>query len=329
MYLCRRSGGMPAPRHREVFDPDRIVVVVAVHRHRGRDADRIRRRRRLRACDDLFVACARPAPGRETTAVGIEMRSVNTFSGCWNPGGTLRIADERAHHQARRDEQDRGQRHLRDDERIARAVTLAAFARAARAVLQRRGHLRPRVLQDRDRAEQQAGDHRDREREEQHHRIDRDFVQPRQLRRLQVEQQLDAAIRQRRRRARRRSPRPAATPDINCQATCRASAPSASRMASSCWRASARTRNRLATFAQATSRTRPTVPSRIHSMSPMSPTASIVERPHVRAKLRLVEHLLRQALRHREALVSDGSRRSTSALAWRCVTPGLSRARPW
>ena len=62
--------------------------------------------------------------------------------------------------------------------------------------------------------------------------------------------------------------------DISCQATRRASAPSASRIASSCWRASARTRNRLATFAHATSSTSPTVPSRIHSMVPMSPTTS-------------------------------------------------------
>ena len=27
-----------------------------------------------------------------TTAVGIEMRSVSTSSGCWKPGGTSRIA---------------------------------------------------------------------------------------------------------------------------------------------------------------------------------------------------------------------------------------------
>ncbi len=105
--------------------------------------------------------------------------------------------DEGADHQAGRDEQHGGQRDLRDDQRVARTVTLAAFARSARAVLQRRGHVRPRVLQDRDRAEQQARDQRDTEREEQHDRIERDLVQARQLRRLQVDQQLNAAIRER------------------------------------------------------------------------------------------------------------------------------------
>ena len=51
-------------------------------------------------------------------------------------------------------------------------------------------------------------------------------------------------------------------------------APSAARIASSCWRASARTSNRLATFAQAINKTSPRVPITTHSAVPMSPTMS-------------------------------------------------------
>ena len=109
------------------------------------------------------------------------------------------------------DQQHRGQRDLRDDQRVARAMPLAAFARAARAVLQRRRHVRPRVLQDRNRAEQQAGDERDAEREQQDDRIERDLVEARQLRRLQVEQQSGCRHRPARCRARRRAARSAAT----------------------------------------------------------------------------------------------------------------------
>ena len=100
---------------------------------------------------------------------------------------------------------------LCDDQRVARAVALAAFARAARAVLQRRRHVRPRVLDDRDRAEQQAGADRDRQREQQHDRIERDLVQPRQLRGLQIDEQLDAAVGQRGADGAAERSRPAAT----------------------------------------------------------------------------------------------------------------------
>ena len=51
-------------------------------------------------------------------------------------------------------------------------------------------------------------------------------------------------------------------------------APSAARMASSCWRPSARTSSRLATLAQAISSTTPMVPISTHSTLPRSPTTS-------------------------------------------------------
>ena len=66
--------------------------------------------------------------------------------------------EERAHHQTRRDEQHDRQRDLRHDQRVAGAMALAPVARAAAVLLERVGQLRPRVLQHRDDAEQQAGE---------------------------------------------------------------------------------------------------------------------------------------------------------------------------
>ena len=77
---------------------------------------------------------------------------------------------ERADHQSRADQQHQRQRHLHDDQRAARAVTLAARAGVAAAAAQRRGDVRSGVLEDRNRAEQQAGDDRDDEREQQDRR---------------------------------------------------------------------------------------------------------------------------------------------------------------
>ena len=90
--------------------------------------------------------------------------------------------------------------------------------------------------------------------------------------------------------------------DSSSHAIRRQLAPSAAWIASSCCRPSARTRNRLATLAQAISSTRPTVPSSTHSTRPTSPMTSARQRPDVRPDLHVVEHLPREARRQREAL---------------------------
>ena len=93
--------------------------------------------------------------------------------------------------------------------------------------------------------------------------------------------------------------------DSSSQAIRREPAPSAAWIASSCCLASARTRNRLATLAQAMSRTRPTVPRSTQSTRPTSPMTSADERPDVGADLDVVEHLARESGRHREPIRDD------------------------
>ncbi len=149
----------------EVFHPDRIVVAVAVHRHRRRQRDCLDAADRLDAMRDLLVQARDLIPIGDERRWDREAQRQDGFR-IPEPGRHVADRDERPHHQAGGHEQHRGQRDLRDDQRVARAMTLAAFARSARAVLQRRRHVRPRVLEDRNRAEQQAGDERDAEREE-------------------------------------------------------------------------------------------------------------------------------------------------------------------
>ena len=92
-------------------------------------------------------------------------------------------------------------------------------------------------------------------------------------------------------------------------------APSAARIASSCWRPSARTRNRFATFPQAMSSTTPTAARRIHRISPTLPITSSASGRTFGCSSSLAK--------------TGGSSeimRATSALAWASVTPGFSRA---
>src|SRR6185295_15251433 len=108
-------------------------------------------------------------------------------------------------------------------------------------------------------AKQHAGQERDGEREQQHGAVDRNLIEPRQVGGRQ-------AISRRTPPYARPSPStPPSTPRAmlstsSSRAICALLAPSAARIASSCWRPSARTNRRLATFAQAISRTIPIVP---------------------------------------------------------------------
>ena len=106
-------------------------------------------------------------------------------------------------------------------------------------------------------------------------------------------------------------------------------APSAERSASSDCLPSARTRNRFATLAQAMSITKPTVPSRIHSIGPTSPIAS-TESGRTFGPMRTSSSIFRVkpgGIGNPSA--ATGISRPTSAFAWSSVTPGRSRATPW
>ena len=82
-------------------------------------------------------------------------------------------ADQAANQQAGADEQHAREGDLRDDERVAHPGAAAAFGRSAAGVLQRAGHHRPRRLQRRRHAEDEAGDER-----EDHGEAERGAVRP-------------------------------------------------------------------------------------------------------------------------------------------------------
>ena len=88
---------------------------------------------------------------------------------------------ERADHQARADQQHQRERHLGDDERVARAMTLPAGAGGASAAAKRRFDPWTRIFEHRNRAKQQARCQRQRQREQQHRAVDGDLVDPRDV----------------------------------------------------------------------------------------------------------------------------------------------------
>ncbi len=101
---------------------------------------------------------------------------------------------ERPDHQPRADEQDERERHLHDDERATGAVSLLAVARRAAAHAKRRAELRTGVLEDRNRPEEQCRDERDRQRVKKRRHIDRDRIEPRNVRRRKRRQQAQRAV---------------------------------------------------------------------------------------------------------------------------------------
>ena len=266
---------------------------------------------RLDAAQDLLVhRCHLRRSG--AIAVGMLTRNVRISAGFLKARLDVAHRGEGANHQARRNEQDESQRDLRHHQRVARPMPLAAVARSAAAFLQRVAEIRIRILDDRDQSEQQAGRQRDAEREREHDRIDRDLFETRKLCRIEREEQLNAGVGE---------ASPSTPPamlivnasDINSRITCDRFAPSAMRIASSCWRPSARTRNRLATFAQATSSTMPTVPSRIHSICRCRRPRLRSAAAPLRAELDVVKHLPAESGRQRRVPGSSGS----AARCWR------------
>jgi hypothetical protein len=106
-------------------------------------------------------------------------------------------------------------------------------------------------------------------------------------------------------------------------------APSAARIASSCWRASARTSNRLATFAQAITSTSASVPITTQSAVPTSPTISCFRGWTWGARRAFWNCVKSMPGGVGQAFNQIPNMRATSALACSMVTPGLSRAIPW
>ena len=100
------------------------------------------------------------------------------------------------------------------------------------------------------------------------------------------------------------------------------------RIASSRCRPSARTRNRLATLAQAMSSTSPTVPKRIHRTLPMSPTASCFSGRMYGLRWISSSIFCVKPGGSGNFFSVMGIIRATSALACSRVMPGFNLARP-
>jgi hypothetical protein len=93
---------------------------------------------------------------------------------------------ERSNHQHRAYHEDESQRDLRDDQRAPRRVAFATRRRAARAADRR--HVHDRVLERRDRSEQERRRERDGHGETENDRMNGDFVEPRHVGRADLDE---------------------------------------------------------------------------------------------------------------------------------------------
>ena len=84
---------------------------------------------------------------------------------------------KRANHQPGANQQDERQRDLHDDQSVSRAMLLAALAERASSLAEAGVQMRAGILEDWNRAEQQTGKKRDRERKQKHRHINPDFVE--------------------------------------------------------------------------------------------------------------------------------------------------------
>ena len=163
-------------RARPVLDEDRIVAVESVHRDRGREADG-------RDAGDLFdAACDLLVRPRGLIRI-LDQRLRNRDAQRQHllrpgePGIDAPHCHERANHQARGDEQHHRETNLHDHERIPCPMTLASRAGETAAFLERAGHLRSGELEDGDEAEEHSSQERHGQREQQHHRVNRDLFE--------------------------------------------------------------------------------------------------------------------------------------------------------
>ena len=106
-------------------------------------------------------------------------------------------ADEAADQEAGADQQDAGECDLRHDQRVADEGPFAAPGGSAARVLERAGHARPRRLQRRRQAEDDAGDQRDADGEHERGPVSAHVAQQRDADRIELGQQARAGDRER------------------------------------------------------------------------------------------------------------------------------------
>ena len=311
---------------REVLDENRVVAVESVHRDRARDADRSHPGHLFELAHDLLVR-SHGLLVVSDDRFGNRHAQREDLLGAHESRVDLAHRLEGADHESRADEQHDRERDLGDDQPVARAVPLASGAREAPAFFERRGEVRRRELHHREQPEEQSSQERDREREEQDERIDADLSRAGQPVWRVRDKHTDAGIRQaepddaageRQRQALRQElPRDSTRAGAQRRVDGQFLLP-----------ASARTRNRFATFAHAMSRTSPTVPSSTHNTRPMSPIAS-TENGLTLGPIFTSSNIFRvkpTGIGKRSGITA--MRRATSAFACSNVRPGFRRATP-
>ena len=239
--------------------------------------------RRCAICSCVRANCS---PLRVTSS-GIASWNVCTSSGRVKPGMDLPHGDERPNHQPRDDQQHQGERDFRDDQRVARAEPRRRIARRSAAFLERRG-IGGAESHDRDRAPNSTP-------------VSSEIasVKSSTIGSMPISStrgSLAGAIRRSRPMAAWVNARPqhasresqrAQLSDSSSRAMRPRLAPSAARIASSCWRPSARTRKRFATFAQAMSSTTPTAAEENPEDTPDVAGHVLGQWPDVRPQLEL------------------------------------------
>ena len=170
-------------------------------------------------------------------------------------------------------------------------------------------------------SKQQAGQHRERQREQQGRRIDCDVLDARE----KIGALWTAGAAERHTPGTARRLRPAArgerSPSAEFAARRPQLAPMAARTASSCWRPSALTRSRLATFAQAISSTTPMLPISTQRTLPRLPTTSCLSGRTLGRILASSNSLTLKPGGGGNLVFTMGIMRATSAFAWARVTP--------
>src|SRR5215469_14857211 len=153
---------------------DGVLPQVSVHRYGARESDRRDSRKSGKLVANLLF------DARNAFIAGdFRTRKFNAKCLCVRLNKAridVRQGAEGADHQAGADEQDKGERHLERNQKVARTMALAALAQSAAALAKGCSGSRASIFENWNGAEEQAGENRDGEGEKQDVRIDADVI---------------------------------------------------------------------------------------------------------------------------------------------------------
>ncbi len=136
--LKRRSGAQRALGHGNVLHVERVAVVLAVHRDRRGETDGGHAGHLRQSFRDALVRARRLLWIADEACWYRDCESLDLLR-AREARFDLAHGDERANHQPRDDQQHQGERDLRHDQRVARAVSPGGIAGRSASFLERRG----------------------------------------------------------------------------------------------------------------------------------------------------------------------------------------------